>query len=98
MLKIKVIEKIRPSKKVQELFNCNQLNYTSVNGYIQIIERTNIKQVFPIVYKINNKLTIYHFINEEVNRRPYYVVEHQKSYELNDLKYLFNRRQNYFYK
>ena len=28
MLKTKVIEKIRPSKKIQELFNSNQLNYT----------------------------------------------------------------------
>ena len=51
MLKTKVIEKIRPSKKVQELFNSNRLNYTSVNGYIQVIERTNIKQVFPVIYK-----------------------------------------------
>ena len=49
MLKTKVIEKIRPSKKVQELFNSNQLNYISVNGYIQIIERTDIKQVSPVI-------------------------------------------------
>lgn len=49
MLKTKVIEKIRPSKEIQELFISNQLNYTSVNGYIQIIERTNIKQVFPVI-------------------------------------------------
>ena len=41
-------------QKIQELFNSNQLNYTSFNGYIQIIERTNIKQVFPIIYKPDN--------------------------------------------
>jgi hypothetical protein len=89
MLKFKVIEKYYPPKKTLELFNSiPNINLEIINGYARVIERTNIKQVFPIVYKINNKLTIYHFINEEVSRRPYYVVEHQKSYELNDLKYL----------
>ena len=89
MLKFKVIEKYYPPKKTLELFNSiPNISLEITNGYARVIERTNIKQVFPIVYKINNKLTIYHFINEEVNRRPYYVVEHQKSYELNDLKYL----------
>ena len=43
MLKIKVIEKHRPSNKVLELFNSTKLNYTITNGYTQVIERTNIK-------------------------------------------------------
>ena len=89
MLKTKVIEKIRPSKKVQELFNSNRLNYTSVNGYIQVIERTNIKQVFPIVYKINN-LIIYEF-PKEYARKQFYIVNNKISCDFNDLKdYLFN--------
>ena len=83
MLKIKVIEKIRPSKKIQELFNSNQLDYTSVNGYIQVIERTNIKQVFPVIYKLDN-LTIYEF-PKEYAKKPYYVVEHNMTYDLNDI-------------
>ena len=57
MLKIKIIERHKPSNKVLELFSSTNLNYTIINGYTQIIEKTNIKQVFPIVYKINN-LTI----------------------------------------
>ena len=83
MLKTKVVEKIRPSKKIIELFNSNQLKYTSVNGYIQIIERTNIKQVFPVIYKLDN-LTIYEF-PKEYAKKPYYVVEHNKTYDLDDL-------------
>ena len=90
MLKTKVIEKIRPSKKVQELFNSNQLNYTSVNGHIRIIERTNIKQVFPVVYKLDN-ITIYEF-PKEYAKKPYYVLEHNTVYEFNDMKLLFSRR------
>ena len=88
MLKTKVIEKIRPSKKIQELFNSNQLNYTPVNGYIQVIERTNIKQVFPIVYYLDN-LTIYEFPKEYV-KKEFYIVNNNTSYNLNELKnYMF---------
>ena len=83
MLKTKVIEKIRPSKKTIQLFNSNRLNYTSVNGYIQIIERTNIKQVFHVIYKLDN-LTIYEF-PKEYAKKPYYVVEHNMTYDLNDI-------------
>ena len=70
MLKTKVIEKIRPSKKVQELFNSNQLNYTSVNGYIQIIENeiadyneivqdTETKHSTPLKMKTENFMQVF---------------------------------------
>ena len=60
MLKFKVIEKYYPPKKTLELFNSIlNINLEITNGYARVIERTNIKQVFPIVYKINNKLTVY---------------------------------------
>ena len=89
MLKTKVIEKIRPSKKVQELFNSNRLNYTSINGYIQVIERTNIKQVFPIIYKLDN-LTIYEF-PKEYAKKPYYVVEHNITCDFEELiNFIYN--------
>lgn len=83
MLKIKVIEKHKPSNKTLELFNSTNLNYTITNGYTQIIEKTNIKQVFPIIYKINN-LTIYEFPNE-YTKKPYYVVEHNIAYDSNEI-------------
>ena len=37
MLKIKVIERHKPSNKVLELFNSTNLNYTITNGFIQVI-------------------------------------------------------------
>ena len=89
MLKTKIIEKYRPPNKTIELLNSiPNIKLEITNGYAQIIEKTNIKQVFPIVYKINDSLTIYHFINEEVNKKPYYVLEHNKAYDLDDLKKL----------
>lgn len=89
MLKIKVIEKHRPSNKVSELFNSTNLNYTITNGYTQVIERTNIKQVFPIVYMINN-LTIYEFPKEYV-RKQFYIVDNKITCDLLELKdYLVN--------
>ena len=96
MLKTKVIEKIRPSKKIQELFNSNRLNYTSVNGYIQVIERTNIKQVFRVIYKLDN-LTIYEF-PKEYAKKEFYIVNNQTSYTLNELKdYMFCISNNSWY-
>ena len=89
MLKIKVIEKHRPSNKVLELFNSTKLNYTITNGYTHVIERTNIKQVFPIVYKINN-LTIYEF-PKEYTRKQFYIVDNKITCDLPNLKdYLVN--------
>ena len=89
MLKIRIIERHRPSNKVLELFNSTNLNYTYMNGYTQVIERTNIKQVFPIVYKINN-LIIYEF-PKEYARKQFYIVDNKITCDLPDLKdYLVN--------
>ena len=83
MLKIRVIEKHKPSNKILELFNSTNMNYTITNGYTQIIEKTNIVQVFPIIYKFNN-LTIYEF-PKVYSKKPYYVVEHNMTYNFNEL-------------
>ena len=83
MLKTRVIEKHKPSNKILELFNSTNMNYTITNGYTQIIEKTNIVQVFPIVYKFNN-LTIYEF-PKEYSKKPYYVVEHNQTYKYDEL-------------
>ena len=89
MLKIRIIERHKPSNKVLELFNSTNLNYTITNGYTQVIERTNIKQVFPIVYKINN-LTIYEF-PKEYARKQFYIVDNKITCDLLELKdYLVN--------
>lgn len=89
MLKIKVIERYKPSNKDLELFNSIKLNYTYTNWYGQIIEKTNIKQVFPIVYKIND-LVIYEFPKKYV-KKQLYIVNNKISYNYNELKeYLFN--------
>ena len=88
MLKTRVIEKIRPSKKILELFNSNQLKYTSVNGYIQVIEKTNILQIYPVIYNLDN-LTIYEF-PKEYAKKEFYIVNNNTSYTLNELKsYIF---------
>lgn len=50
----------------------------------QVIERTNIKQVFPIVYKINN-LTIYEF-PKEYARKQFYIVDNKITCDLLELK------------
>ena len=82
MLKTKVVEKYKPTSKSLQLFkDIKDLEIT--NGYSLLIEKTNIVQVFPIVYKINN-LTIYEF-PKEYSKKPYYVVEHNMTYKYEEL-------------
>lgn len=67
LIKMK-LEKIKISKIIKKLFNSNQLNHTSVNGYIQIIERTNIMQIFPVIYKLDN-LIIHEFPKKNMKKK-----------------------------
>lgn len=69
MLKTKIIEHYKPPTKILELLNSiPNIKLEITNGYAYIIEKTKIKQVFPIIYKINNSFTIYYFTNEEANK------------------------------
>lgn len=78
MLKTKVIQKYKSTSKSLQLFkNIKDLEIT--NGYSLLIEKTNIVQIFPIIYKTSN-LTIYEF-PKEYTKKTYYVVEHNKSYK-----------------
>jgi hypothetical protein len=89
MLKFKVIEKYYPPKKTLELFNAiPNINLEITNGYARVIERTNIKQVFPVIYYLDN-LTIYEF-PKEYAKKEFYIVNNNTSYNLNELKaYMF---------
>ena len=87
MLKTKIIERIRPSSKTLELFN--NTNPKITNGYIQTIEKTNIKQVFPIVYEIDSHI-IYEF-PKEYSRKEFYLVNEKIAIDHTELKaYLTN--------
>ena len=88
MLKTKVIERLKPSSKTLDLFK-NTKNLKITNGYIKIIEKTNIKQVFPIVYEIDSNV-IYEF-PKEYSRKEFYLVKEKLSIDQAELKtYLAN--------
>lgn len=82
MLKTKVIERYKPTSKTLELFNKDNLRVS--NGYIQTIEKTNIKQVFPIVYETDS-FVIYEF-PKEYSRKEFYLVNENRSIDLIELK------------
>ena len=87
MLKIKVIDKITPSAKSLLLFK-DIKDISIVNGYIKVIEKTNIKQVFPIVYSFNSIL-IYEYPKEYSNK-TFYLLNYHQSYNYDDLKQMIN--------
>ena len=87
MLKIKVIDKITPSAKSLLLFK-DVKDISIVNGYTKVIEKTNIKQVFPIVYSFNS-IIIYEYPKEYSNK-PFYLLNKHQSYSYDDLKQMIS--------
>ena len=88
MLKIKVIDRTTPSSKSLLLFK-DIKDISIVNGYTKVIEKTNIKQVFPIVYSFNS-IIIYEYHKEYSNKRFYLLNKHQ-AYSYDDLKQMIIR-------
>ena len=83
---ISLDEYMKNANRIKEIIKGYEENIKDLeitNGYSSLIEKTNIAQVFPIVYKTNN-LTIYEF-PKEYTKKTYYVVEHNKSYKYEEL-------------
>ena len=55
MLKTKVVEKCKLSLKSLQLFK-DIKDLEIINGYSVLIGKTNIVQVFPIIYKFNKNI------------------------------------------
>ena len=90
MIKSRIIENYYPPSTILNLFKNNHLKVDITNGYASVIEKTNIKQVFPIVYKFNDK-TYYHFINEESTKKNIYdLIEHKALTENEFIDFLKN--------
>ena len=57
MLKTKIIEKYYPPKKTLEMLSGKEFDI--INIYARIIDKTNFKQIFSIIYKTNNLTSFY---------------------------------------
>lgn len=76
MLKFKKLETYYPDKKILNLLEqTTNDKVITTNGIARSIEKTNIKQVSPVIYetKINNKdFLLCHYRNEEIKAKRFY--------------------------
>ena len=91
MLNFTPEEQINPNKEIFELLN--KVSYKVNKGTIKVLNGTNLKFIKPTVYIIKKpiKLTIYEYQVNEINKKNYYIKEHNKKYSLKEIKCILNR-------
>ena len=90
MVKTTTIKIFKANKQFLTDFGINtSLEVKTNDGKAISIDNTNIMSIFPTIYKIKKlNLTIYHYQSNMINDKKYYIVEYNKNYTLNGLKYL----------
>ena len=91
MLEFKLKEHIKPNREVIELLS--NFKYEVNNGYIKIIENTNIQTIKPIEYIITypKKLTILEYKVNETSNKNFYIKEHNEKYNLSEIKKILKK-------
>lgn len=90
-----LLENMEGDNKLSEyiLNNFKNVEITVTKGKIELIEKTNIKKITPIVYKIKfykSKFIILYFKCEEIEKNKYFFLKTKKEYNLLEIKGLMN--------
>lgn len=91
MLNFTLEEEIKPNKEILE--SLNKTSYKSNKGTIRVLNGTNLKFIKPTEYLIRKpiKLTIYEYQVNEINKKNYYIKEHNKKYSFKEIKSILNQ-------
>ena len=86
MLEFKVTEELEPNVEILEIIK--DYKYTTKNGKIKVLLKTNLQLVTPTVYAITYpaRLTILEYKVDEISGKPFYIKEHQQKYNLKEIK------------
>ena len=86
MLKFKIIQELKPNTETLEIIK----NYTYItkNGKVKHLVNTNLQFVEPTEYLITEPttITILEYKVNEISNKPFYVKEHNKKYNLKEIK------------
>lgn len=75
------------------LNNYKDIKITVTKGKIELIEKTNIKKITPIIYeikKIRKKYIILYFKCNEIERQKYYCLNTKREYNFVEIKGLIS--------
>lgn len=90
MFEIECLEELIPSDDVIDIIsNSNPNNIKIINGKVNLVKRTNIKTIEPIVYELTYKkdvITIWQYPIEEIKGNNFYMPNNKNIYSLLEIK------------
>ena len=86
MLEFKVIQELEPNIEILETIK--NYTFTTKNGKVKHLLKTNLKFIKPTEYLITypSTLTIYEYKVNEIANKNFYIKEHHKKYNLKEIK------------
>jgi len=90
MLDFKIVEEFLPNEEIINTFKQCNYRYRVKKGKIKQCLNTNIQFNVPVIYLITYpvELIIHEYRVNEISGKPYYVREHNKKYNLKEIKHI----------
>ena len=91
MLEFKVTEELKPNSQILEIIK--DYEYTTTNGEIKVLLKTNLQLVIPTTYTITYPatLTVLEYKVDEISGKPFYIKEHNQKYNLKEIKQILTK-------
>lgn len=90
MFEIECLEELVPSNEVMNIISDSKPNNIKItNGKVNIVKKTNIKTIEPIVYELTYKkdvITIWQYPIEEIKGNNFYISNNKNTYSLLEIK------------
>jgi len=91
LLEFKVTEELKPNVEILKIIK--NYKYTTTNGKIKVLLKTNLQLVVPNTYTITYPamLTILEYKVDEISGKPFYIKEHNEKYNLKEIKQILTK-------
>ena len=91
MLEFKVTEELKPNSEILKIIK--SYKYTTTNGKIKVLLKTNLQLVVPTIYTITYPaaLTVLEYKVNEISSKPFYIKEHNQKYNLKEIKQILTK-------
>ena len=86
MLKFKVIQELEPNNEILEIIK--NYTYTTKNGRVKHLLKTNLQFIDPTEYTITypTTLIIFEYKVNEISSKLFYIKEYKQKYSLKEIK------------
>ena len=91
MLEFKVTEELEPNTEILKIIK--DYKYTTTNGKIKVLLKTNLQLVVPTIYAIIYPaiLNVFEYKVDEISGKSFYIKEHKQKYNLKEIKQILTK-------